>query len=162
MKEHSNYFFATGVPSIFLIFAVLLLVILSLLGYGTSRQDLVSSTNALEQTTAYYQACCEASVFCADTETDLKKLQQEVPSPELYFQQAETYFSNLEHTVWDSETHILQYVQAFSKTQSLQVQLLVSPPSEGNSSPLQLLTWNTILTSHWEPDTRQSVYKGDF
>ena len=42
MKEKKNLFSATGIPSLFLIFGVLMLVILSLLGYGTSRQDLQS------------------------------------------------------------------------------------------------------------------------
>ena len=40
MKEKNHLFSATGIPSLFLIFGVLMLVILSLLGYGTSRQDL--------------------------------------------------------------------------------------------------------------------------
>lgn len=48
MTERKNLFSATGIPSLFLIFAVLMLVILSLLGYGTSRQDLRTSSLALE------------------------------------------------------------------------------------------------------------------
>ena len=52
MKEKKNLFSATGIPSLFLIFGVLMLVILSLLGYGTSRQDLRASTLSLKQTTA--------------------------------------------------------------------------------------------------------------
>ena len=44
MKEKNHLFSATGIPSLFLIFGVLMLVILSLLGYGTSRQDLRSSS----------------------------------------------------------------------------------------------------------------------
>ena len=35
MKEKNHLFSATGIPSLFLIFGVLMLVILSLLGYGT-------------------------------------------------------------------------------------------------------------------------------
>ncbi len=38
MRERQSLFSATGIPSLFLIFAVLMLVTLSLLGYGTSRQ----------------------------------------------------------------------------------------------------------------------------
>ena len=49
MKEKNHLFSATGIPSLFLIFGVLMLVILSLLGYGTSRQDLRSSSLSLEQ-----------------------------------------------------------------------------------------------------------------
>ena len=65
MKEKKNLFSATGIPSLFLIFGVLMLVILSLLGYGTSRQDLRASTLSLEQTTAYYNTCSEAADFYA-------------------------------------------------------------------------------------------------
>ena len=50
MKEKNHLFSATGIPSLFLIFGVLMLVILSLLGYGTSRQDLRASSLSLEQT----------------------------------------------------------------------------------------------------------------
>ena len=57
MKEKNHLFSATGIPSLFLIFGVLMLVILSLLGYGTSRQDLRASSLSLEQTSAYYNAC---------------------------------------------------------------------------------------------------------
>ena len=63
MKEKNHLFSATGIPSLFLIFGVLMLVILSLLGYGTSRQDLRASSLSLEQTSAYYNACSEAADF---------------------------------------------------------------------------------------------------
>ena len=63
MKEKNHLFSATGIPSLFLIFGVLMLVILSLLGYGTSRQDLRASSLYLEQTSAYYNACSEAADF---------------------------------------------------------------------------------------------------
>ena len=66
MKEKNHLFSATGIPSLFLIFGVLMLVILSLLGYGTSRQDLRASSLSLEQTSAYYNACSEAADFYSD------------------------------------------------------------------------------------------------
>ena len=66
MKEKNHLFSATGIPSLFLIFGVLMLVILSLLGYGTSRQDLRASSLSLEQTSAYYNACSEAADFYSE------------------------------------------------------------------------------------------------
>ena len=47
MNEKNHLFSATGIPSLFLIFGVLMLVILSLLGYGTSRQEKKPPANLL-------------------------------------------------------------------------------------------------------------------
>ena len=63
MKEKNHLFSATGIPSLFLIFGVLMLVILSLLGYGTSRQDLCASSLSLEQTSAYIMPAVRQLIF---------------------------------------------------------------------------------------------------
>ncbi|MFQ9881098.1 MAG: hypothetical protein ACLRW4_22875 [Ruminococcus sp.] len=75
MKEKNHLFSATGIPSLFLIFGVLMLVILSLLGYGTSRQDLRASSLSLEQTSAYYNACSEAADFYSELVQTLEGFQ---------------------------------------------------------------------------------------
>ena len=75
MKEKNHLFSATGIPSLFLIFGVLMLVILSLLGYGTSRQDLRSSSLSLEQTSAYYNVCSEAADFYSELVQTLEGFQ---------------------------------------------------------------------------------------
>lgn len=166
MKERPALFSATGIPSLFLIFAVLILVILSLLGYGTSRQNLSSSTLSLEQTTDYYQGCKNATDFYVDAVQNLKKFYTQASDPEDYFQLAGSYFCGLPDTTWDADAHKVQYIQPFSSTQSLLVELYIPSYSEtaspaGDTDFAHILTWKTIVTADWQPDTSQSVYKGE-
>ena len=164
MNEENNLFSATGIPSLFLIFAVLMLVILSLLGYGTSRQDLQSSTLSLKQTTAYYDACSQATDFYSDMLLTLKKYQTQAEEENQYYQMAARYFAQTKDATWDPDTHTVRYRTGFSDTQSLVVEIAVSwynPDRNVNSCPARILSWNTIVTADWNPDNSQPVYKGD-
>lgn len=125
MKEKNHLFSATGIPSLFLIFGVLMLVILSLLGYGTSRQDLRSSSLSLEQTSAYYNACSEAADFYSDLVQTLEGFQAQVKSESSYYKLVSDYLNSQENVEWDSEEHTAEYVKAFSDTQSLAVKVSV-------------------------------------
>ena len=125
MKEKNHLFSATGIPSLFLIFGVLMLVILSLLGYGTSRQDLRSSSLSLEQTSAYYNACSEAADFYSDLVQTLEGFQAQVKSESAYYKLVSDYLNSQENVKWDSEEHTAEYVKAFSDTQSLAVKVSV-------------------------------------
>lgn len=161
MRERQSLFSATGIPSLFLIFAVLMLVTISLLGYGTSRQDLSSSQLALEQTTAYYDSCSAATDFYTDTVTNLKTFQTQAADTQDFYTMAAQYFEDIPEATWDSQEHTVQYLTPFSQTQSLLVTLLIEAPRENKNSPVRILTWNTAVTSDWNPDTSQSVYKGE-
>lgn len=125
MKEKNHLFSATGIPSLFLIFGVLMLVILSLLGYGTSRQDLCASSLSLEQTSAYYNACSEAADFYSDLVQTLEGFQAQAKSESAYYQLVSDYLNSQENVEWDSEEHTAEYVKAFSDTQSLAVKVSV-------------------------------------
>ena len=125
MKEKNHLFSATGIPSLFLIFGVLMLVILSLLGYGTSRQDLRSSSLSLEQTSAYYNACSEAADFYSDLVQTLEGFQAQAKSESEYYQLVSDHLNSQENVKWDSEEHTAEYVKAFSDTQSLAVKIVV-------------------------------------
>ena len=125
MKEKNHLFSATGIPSLFLIFGVLMLVILSLLGYGTSRQDLRSSSLSLEQTSAYYNACSEAADFYSDLVQTLEGFQAQVKSESSYYKLVSDYLNSQENVEWNSEEHTAEYVRAFSDTQSLAVKVSV-------------------------------------
>ena len=125
MKEKNHLFSATGIPSLFLIFGVLMLVILSLLGYGTSRQDLRSSSLSLEQTSAYYNACSEAADFYSDLVQTLEGFQAQVKSESSYYKLVSDYLNSQENVKWDSEEHTADYMNAFSDTQSLAVKVSV-------------------------------------
>lgn len=125
MKEKNHLFSATGIPSLFLIFGVLMLVILSLLGYGTSRQDLRSSSLSLEQTSAYYNACSEAADFYSELVQTLEGFQAQVKSESAYYKLVSDHLNSQENVKWDSEEHTAEYVKAFSDTQSLAVKIVV-------------------------------------
>lgn len=162
MNEKNNLFSATGIPSLFLIFAVLMLVILSLLGYGTSRQDLQSSTLSLEQTTAYYDACGEATYFYSEMVQNLEGFQEQTKTEDEYYALAANYFEPNDAAVWDADTHTVQYSKSFSDTQSLVVKIQVLWYNADNIGvPARILSWNTVVTADWNPDNSQAVYKGE-
>ena len=125
MKEKNHLFSATGIPSLFLIFGVLMLVILSLLGYGTSRQDLRASSLSLEQTSAYYNACSEAADFYSELVQTLEGFQEQAKTETAYYQLVSDYLNSQENVEWNSEEHTAEYVKAFSDTQSLAVKVSV-------------------------------------
>ena len=125
MKEKNHLFSATGIPSLFLIFGVLMLVILSLLGYGTSRQDLRASSLSLEQTSAYYNACSEAADFYSELVQTLEGFQEQAKTETAYYQLVSDYLNSQENIEWDSEEHTAEYVKAFSDTQSLAVKVSI-------------------------------------
>ena len=102
-----------------------MLVILSLLGYGTSRQDLRSSSLSLEQTSAYYNACSEAADFYSDLVQTLEGFQAQAKSESAYYQLVSDHLNSQENVKWDSEEHTAEYVKAFSDTQSLTVKIVV-------------------------------------
>lgn len=182
MKEKNHLFSATGIPSLFLIFGVLMLVILSLLGYGTSRQDLRASSLSLEQTSAYYNACSEAADFYSELVQTLEGFQTQAKTETAYYQLVSDYLNSQENVEWDSEEHTAEYVKAFSDTQSLAVKVSVfwtdrtadSTASDTaasdtvnaglnmtSSNIAGILSWNTVVTADWNPDNSQSVYKGE-
>lgn len=125
MKEKNHLFSATGIPSLFLIFGVLMLVILSLLGYGTSRQDLRASSLSLEQTSAYYNACSEAADFYSELVQTLEGFHEQAKTETAYYQLVSDYLNSQENVEWDSEEHTAEYVKAFSDTQSLAVKVSI-------------------------------------
>ena len=125
MKEKNHLFSATGIPSLFLIFGVLMLVILSLLGYGTSRQDLCASSLSLEQTSAYYNACSEAADFYSELVQTLEGFQEQAKTETAYYQLVSDYLNSQENVEWDSEEHTAEYVKALSDTQSLAVKVSI-------------------------------------
>ena len=159
-----------------------MLVILSLLGYGTSRQDLRASSLSLEQTSAYYNACSEAADFYSELVQTLEGFQEQAKTETAYYQLVSDYLNSQENVEWDSEEHTAEYVKAFSDTQSLAVKISIfwtvrtadSTASDTaasdtvnaglnmtSSNIAGILSWNTVVTADWNPDNSQSVYKGE-
>ena len=135
-----------------------MLVILSLLGYGTSRQDLRASTLSLEQTTAYYNACSEAADFYAKLVQTLEEFQAQAKTESAYYQLISDYLDLQENVQWNPDEHTVSYVKAFSDTQSLAAKISVF---RTDSNATRILSWNTVVTADWNPDNSQSVYKGE-
>ena len=102
-----------------------MLVILSLLGYGTSRQDLRASNLSLEQTSAYYNACSEAADFYSELVQALEGFKAQAKTETAYYQLVSDYLNSQENVEWNSEEHTAEYVKAFSDTQSLAVKVSV-------------------------------------
>ena len=141
MKEKNHLFSATGIPSLFLIFGVLMLVILSLLGYGTSRQDLRASSLSLEQTSAYYNACSEAADFYSELVQALEGFKAQAKTETAYYQLVCTADSTASDNV---------------ASDTINAGLDVT-----SSNIAGILSWNTVVTADWNPDNSQSVYKGE-
>ena len=74
-----------------------MLVILSLLGYGTSRQDLRSSSLSLEQTSAYYNVCSEAADFYSELVQTLEGFQAQAKSERAYYQLVSDHLNSQEN-----------------------------------------------------------------
>ena len=85
---------------------------------------------------------------------------------------------------WDSQIQILSFTVDFSDEQAIYIEIKFpykaafldmsgtstsSPKSDSDTSSdsdsdnltPELLTWKTISTANWNPDTKQPVYKGD-
>lgn len=161
MKKNRTSFVTLGVPSLFLVFSVLCLVILSLFTYSTSMRDLRMSQAAMEQTAAYYAACSQASEICEQTEKLLKNLTETTPGEDEYYASIDNLFRESEELLWLPDTKILSGDFEISDTQFLHIELQALYPSPEFPACLKILTWNTQSFGNWNPDTRQPVYKGD-
>lgn len=147
MKKTRLSFVTMGIPSMFLIFSVLCLVILSLLTLGTARSDLNTSILSMEKTTAYYEASGRMTDFCSllqncGTEAELLALTESHPEITL-----------------DETSGQIHIVIPVSETQNLHAAMELSA-EEAGAPALSLLYWQTEISGSWNPDTRQNVYKG--
>lgn len=145
----------TGIPSLFLIFSVLCLVILSLMSLGTSRTDRTSSRNSLEQTEKYYEACTKASHRCAQIQEVLTAYQG--TSGDDCMSYAETYLASLSDvTAGEDGTYILSV--PFTPFLSLHVNLQPATADSASHPNLMILDWYTVQDGEWTPDLHQSLF----
>lgn len=85
MKHNRTFFAATGIPSLFLIFSVLCLAVLSLLTLGKSRDELQASNFAVQQTDLYYKTCEKATGTVTAIQKQLTSDYNQVSDPEPTF-----------------------------------------------------------------------------
>ena len=158
MNKHRTVFLSSGLPSMFVIFSILCMVILSLLALGTSRQDLQTSQIALEQTTAYYTACSAASSKYQELTAYAQQAFTDCQKQQTYNTRMSSVTQQYPDARWDPKTQILSFTVDFTEEQAICVEINI--PYSSDLIP-EILTWKTISTAAWNPDTRQPVYKGD-
>ncbi|MDD7220443.1 MAG: hypothetical protein PUI16_10785 [Clostridia bacterium] len=159
MKQKHSRLITVGIPSIFLIFCILCLVILSLLTLGTSRQDLKTAERSLEQTTAYYNACSQATELYNIAADYIQKAIKTSDSLSEYCGQMESFIRTQSDFRWSSKEEILSFTVPISDSQALLVDMDASWADTVYRPAI--FNWNTISTGTWVPDTRQKVYKGE-
>lgn len=156
MKKKHSSMVTLGITSLFLIFAVLCMVILSLLTLGSSRSDLRMSRRSMEQTTAYYDACTEATDLCLAAEEYLQTAYEESASKQEYLKKAGGLTQ--QGFLWNEESLALSFQIPFSDTQTLYVEAKIHYPETADGTFLELCTWQTQSAGTWNPDMKQPVY----
>ena len=147
----------TGIPSLFLIFAVLCLVILSLMSLGTSRTDLAASQNSLEQVEGYYAACTQASHMITEMEKSLRVL-ADSSTQEEYSTSVPDQLLNMPDSRWDPDYAVCTFTVPFTDKMGLQVELAPCYPESEDERCLSVVSWSTIQTGSWQPDTHQNLF----
>lgn len=160
MKQKHSFFVTVGIPSLFLIFSVLVLSVLTLLTLGSSRSSLNTAQHSLEQTENYYVACAKATETVSQLRSSARQFAAESVSEDEYFSRIGEFADTQGTLTWDSSEHTLSFSEKISDTQQLSVVLELFYPAEKNSSALNILQWNTELTHSWTPDNSQNVFKG--
>ena len=167
MNKKRTSFLSIGIPSMCVIFSVLCLVILALLSLGTSRQDLQSSRLALEQTTAYYTACSTATQQYSQITDFITSAVTDSSGKEEFFSKMASIqenFSDFTDLTWAEDTQTLSFTVAFTDSQAIYIEINASYPSGKSKHSTdftpEILTWKTISTADWTPDTRQPVFTG--
>ena len=169
MKDHNNFFTATGIPSLFLIFSVLCLAVLSLLTLGNSRSELSTARNSMQQTEDYYNACSQASTVINEIQTELTDTYRQATDQKNYLALVGQFCKDHSELTFDEEKQTLLFAESLSDTQQLTVCLKVLYPEKSGDSLypssdtepfIEILQWKTDTTASWTPDTSQSVYKG--
>lgn len=153
MKSSRRGTLFLGIPSLFLIFAVLTMVTLALMTYGTARSNYQSNATALGQTLSYYDACSTASQYTEELTEKLSALQAASPD-EAAFAAALPELSERE-LLWNAEAEAFELLLPYSESQGLHV--LLRPRFSGESV-LAIEDWSSVLTSDWSPDTTFKLF----
>ena len=160
MKHSRTFFAATGIPSLFLIFSVLCLAVLSLLTLGKSRDELQAANFTVQQTDLYYQTCGKATETVTAIQKQLASDYSQSSDSDVYFALAGQLPDEIDGLEYDSSANVISFSEALSDTQELSVKLKVLYPSSDTEPFIAILQWKTDNTASWTPDTHQPVYKG--
>lgn len=139
MKDHNSFFTATGIPSLFLIFSVLCLAVLSLLTLGNSRSELSTARNSMQQTEDYYNACSQASTVINEIQTELTDAYRQATDQKNYLALVGQFCKDHSELTFDEEKQTLLFAESLSDTQQLTVCLKVLYPEKSGDSLIQIL-----------------------
>ena len=154
MHKRGN-FVTSGIISLFLIFAVLCMVVLSLLSYVTSQRDLQMSERSLQQNVRYYDSCTQATQIYQDLSVSLIN---HTDSEKAFWDACKTIASQKEGLEFDELQKLFILNLDFTDTQCLHLEFAPVWPVSEDESPIRILTWQTQTTGTWNPDQRQQVY----
>mgnify|MGYP007061843764 CR=1 FL=1 len=107
MKHDRTFFAATGIPSLFLIFSVLCLAVLSLLTLGKSRDELQAANFAIQQTALYYKTCETATGTVTAIQKQLASDYSQVSDPDAYFSLAGQIPDEIDGLAYDSSANVI-------------------------------------------------------
>ncbi len=161
MNHKQNAYVTNGIPSLILIFAVLTMVTLALTTYATSRSDLNASKASLDQTTAYYEACRQASLVYKNVETAVIKAREEAASKEEFYQAVSAIPDSCPPAVWDEESRGFIIDVEFSDTQTLRVLTECPYVLQEDQASLPMVEWKTMVTHEWEPHGEYQLFQSD-
>ena len=112
MKDHNSFFTATGIPSLFLIFSVLCLAVLSLLTLGNSRSELSTARNSMQQTEDYYNACSQASTVINEIQTELTDAYRQATDQKNYLALVGQFCKDHSELTFDEEKQTLLFAES--------------------------------------------------
>ena len=179
MKKNTGSMVTTGIPSIFLVFSVLCLVILCLLAAGTSRSDLRLSEISMQNTAAYYDAASYATELCLSAEAAAKNtpsqardlqsiiscinefLEEEISDEASSSAESTNAFRAvaLADYAWSEDLRCLTLTISYTDRLALLVETDLSFDGTDLSQPeLFVRRWYTTQIGTWEPDTHQEVF----
>ncbi len=152
-RSHQPSLILFGIPSLFLIFTVVSMMILSLMAYGASRTDLRESEESYTQTAAYYTACEAASEAYEQLLPTLKEIYEAAPTEEAYLMQMPLLAGD--SLIWQEDTKTFSLMIPFSEKQALSVLLI----PEYTPRLLSIGQWSTLLTEDWSSDNTLPVVR---
>ena len=108
--------------------------------------------------------------YLTDYKLNLEKIWKNTEGEEMYFQEIEIHFEDAENSEsetgnsitgnsiysWDSASRTLSFSVPLADTQVLAVSLTLRYPEVVGT--FYTVTWKTVNTADWTPDTRQNVY----
>ena len=182
MKQRvSHSLVTTGIPSVFLVFSVLCLVILSLLSVGASQTDLRTSEKSLAQAKAYYEASSWGSSLLRQAKQYLGELRLMADQEDSFYTQAREYFESLpgisrsrlgspeslentsdyhvELVLWDSTEKTVRLEIPYSQRLSLAITMTVHYPDDPEGNCLELNSWYTSPETSWTPEAEHNLYQ---